>query len=158
MTKKLAALFDLPDDSVAELPTLPENTEVITAEALSNLEKIEASLPQVRGLEATDQQLDELRSLALNSYRDLTDLGMQVDSRYSAEILAVGASMMGHAITATTAKINKKLKTIELQLKKATLDNKQKDSTEVTNTPIGEAQLLDRNELLKMFRPNGAKT
>jgi hypothetical protein len=35
---------------------------------------------------------------------------MQVDSRFSSEIFSVASNMLGHAITAKTAKMNKKLK------------------------------------------------
>jgi hypothetical protein len=52
--------------------------------------------------------------------------------------------MLGHAITAKNAKINKKLKIIELQLKKARLD--QTDSS--PNMPTAEGMVLDRNEML----------
>jgi hypothetical protein len=54
--------------------------------------------------------------------------------------------MLGHAITAKTAKINKKLRMIDLQLKKARLDQTQETKSE---TPTGEGRILDRNELLK---------
>jgi hypothetical protein len=80
------------------------------------------------------------------------DLGMQVDSRFSSEIFGVAGTMLGHAITAKTAKLNKKLKMIELQLKKAALDQKNIAKTEeIEATPLGEGKTLDRNELLKML-------
>jgi hypothetical protein len=120
--------------------------------ALTNLEKIEAALPQVRGLEAADSELDELAELATNSFKDLQELGMQVESRFSSEIFSAAGTMLGHAITAKTAKINKKLKQLDLQLKKAALDQKQQTKTEeVENTPLGEGKALDRNELLKLY-------
>ena len=60
--------------------------------------------------------------------------------------------MLGHAITAKTAKINKKLKMIELQLKKAQLDQKMASKTEeIESTPLGDGKTLDRNELLKIL-------
>lgn len=124
----------------------------MTENTLSVLDKINNSLVEVKGLDASDAELDELTSLAVNSYKDLQDLGMQVDSRYSSEIFAVAGTMLGHAITAKTAKINKKLKMIDLQLKKAQLDSKlQTKEQEVQNIPLGEGQSLDRNELLKIL-------
>lgn len=154
MTKKLEELFDLATDhentDLAE--PLPDNTAEVTKEALDNLEKIENALPQVKGLEAGDNEMDELASLATASYKDLMELGMQVDSRFSSEIFGVASNMLGHAITAKTAKLNKKLKMIDLQLKKAQLDAKNAAKTEeIDNTPVGEGKALDRNELLKML-------
>lgn len=153
MTKKLEELFELPQEEIDSLSTpIPENAEIVTTEALNNLEKIEKALPQVRGLDATDTEMDELASLATNSYKDLMDLGMQVDSRFSAEIFGVAGNMLNHAITAKTAKMNKKLKMIELQLKKAVLDQKiASKNEEVEVTPLGDGTALDRNELLKIL-------
>lgn len=153
MTKKLEELFELPQDNTRGITILlPENAEEITTETLNNLEKIENALPQVKGLEAADGEMDELASLATSSYKDLMDLGMQVDSRFASEIFNSAGTMLGHAITAKTAKINKKLKMLDLQLKKAQLDQKiANKSEEIEATPLGEGKSLDRNELLKML-------
>jgi hypothetical protein len=153
MTKKLQDLFELPQDEIDGLAMpIPDHAGEITTLALSNLEKIENALPQVRGLETGDMEMDSLATLAISSYKDLMDLGMQVDSRFSSEIFNVASAMLGHAITAKTAKLNKKLKMIDLQLKKAALDQKNsaKDE-EVESTSLGEGKTLDRNELLKLL-------
>jgi len=129
-----------------------EHVHDITTEAASTLEKIDNALPQVKGLEAADEEMDELAALATNSYKDLVDLGMQVDSRFSAEIFSAASGFLGHAITAKTAKINKKLKMLDMQLKKAALDAKNAAKTEqIESTPLGEGQSFDRNELLRML-------
>ena len=153
MTKKLEELFEMAQSDDNDLiQPLPEVTREVTQTALTNLDKIENALPQVRGLESADNEIDSLVELATDSYKDLMDLGMQVDSRYSSEIFAVAGTMLGHAITAKTAKINKKLKMIDLQLKKAQLDSKlQTKEQDVQNIPLGEGQSLDRNELLKIL-------
>lgn len=149
MTKKLEELFNLASSEETELE-LPPETKEVTETALNNLEKIENALPQVRGLETADIEIDQLADLAQNSYKDLMDLGMQVDSRFSSEIFNVAGTMLGHAITAKTAKVSKKLKMIELQLKKAALDQKQSSKDkEIEATPIGQGKALDRNEILK---------
>jgi trimethylamine:corrinoid methyltransferase-like protein len=151
MTRKLEELFNLSQsEEKSEEFELPPETQEITETALNNLEKIENALPQVRGLETADIEMDELASLAQNSYKDLMDLGMQVDSRFSSEIFNVAGTMLGHAITAKTNKVSKKLKMIELQLKKAALDQKQNSKDkEIEATPLGEGKALDRNEILK---------
>jgi hypothetical protein len=152
MTKKLEELFELPqpDDSLNEEIIENAEMEIISQETYSTLEKIENALPQIRGLEASDIEMDELANLATGSYKDLMDLGMQVDSRFASEIFNSASSMLGHAITAKTAKINKKLKMLDLQLKKASLDHKINEKVkEIEAVPAGEGTLLDRNELLK---------
>jgi hypothetical protein len=154
MNKKLEDLFELAssDESNYLTEPLPEQTQEVTETALSSLEKIEAALPQVRGLESADNEMDDLAELATNSYKDLMDLGMQVEARFSSEIFNSAGTMLGHAITAKTAKINKKLKMLDLQLKKAALDQKKSSKEEeIDSIPLGEGQSLDRNELLKAF-------
>jgi hypothetical protein len=157
MTKKLSELFELPEESDSLNEDIIENAEmqIISQDTYSTLEKIENALPQVRGLDASDTEMDELANLAKSSYQDLMDLGMQVDSRFASEIFNSASSMLGHAITAKTAKINKKLKMLDLQLKKASLDHKMTSTEkEIENTPMGEGSLLDRNELLKSILAN----
>ena len=152
MTKKLSELFELPqpDDNQNEEVIENKQLQEISQDTYNTLEKIENALPQVRGLEASDGEMDELANMATDSYKDLMDLGMQVDSRFASEIFNSASSMLGHAITAKTAKINKKLKMLDLQLKKASLDQKmQSKSEEIESIPVGEGSLLDRNELLK---------
>lgn len=157
MTKKLSELFDLPqvDDSQNEEVIEQQQVQEITQDTLSTLEKIENALPQVRGLEASDNEMDELATLATESYKDLMDLGMQVDSRFASEIFNSASSFLGHAITSKTAKINKKLKMLDLQMKKLALEQKTQSKTEeIENTPLGEGSLVDRNELLKQILAN----
>ncbi len=155
MTKKLEELFDLPpstEEIDVALPQLPANRE--TLQALDDaIDKIDNALPAVKGLDASDTEMDELSDLAKASYKDLMDLGMQVDSRFASEIFGVASNMLGHAITAKTAKLDKKLKTIDLQLKKMRLDQQQQiiDAKETDNTPaaqVGQGVILSRNDLL----------
>ena len=118
-----------------------------TAGIGTELEKITAALPLVRGLEASDREMDDLADKATKSFDDLMDLGMNIDSRWASDVFSVASNMLGHAITAKNAKLQKKLKMIELQLKKARLDQTSKTEDETAQT--GTGVLLDRNELLQ---------
>jgi hypothetical protein len=152
VTRKLEELFGFPQ---AELPgdevsinnaklAIDASTETLR-EMDSTIDKIELALPAVRGLESSDSEMDELANMAVKEFNNLLDLGMNVDSRYASEIFNVASQMLGHAITAKNAKINKKLKIIELQLKKAKLDI---DAGSDDNLPTAQGHVLDRNELL----------
>jgi len=152
MTRKLEELFDLPpttEEVEAAVPSIAENRTAI--QTLDDaIDKIDAALPAVRGLESTDQEMDELAGLATASYKDLMDLGMQVDSRFASEIFGVASNMLGHAITAKTAKLDKKLKMIDLQMKKMRLDQQQADKDpEGTAAQQAQGHVLSRNELLE---------
>jgi hypothetical protein len=151
MTRKLEELFDLASSASADSGDTLTTTQpdlAIIPESLDQLDKIEAALPAVRGLEATDKEMDELAQNASDSYKDLMDLGMQVDSRFASEIFSVASQMLGHAITAKNAKVMKKLKIIDLQLKKLKLDRDAANASG-TPTPTAEGQVLDRNALLE---------
>ena len=153
MTKKLEELFDLPTDEGLSEEVLPDNVPEPTPEnnpimqnTLSELDKVQAALPQVRGLEASDTEMDDLADKATKGFDDMMDLGMNVDSRWASDIFGVASTMLGHAITAKNAKLNKKLKMVDLQLKKANLD--QKASVNKEETVDGTGVVLDRNALL----------
>jgi len=148
MTRKLEELFDLPvaEPESNSAPVFNE-TQVTLTEIDNAIDKIDAALPAVKGLDASDSEMDELASLATASYKDLMDLGMNVDSRFAAEIFSTAGTMLGHAITAKTAKLNKKLKMIDLQMKKAKMDNDMQGDDGPAETAQG--QVLNRNDILE---------
>ena len=152
MTRKLEELFDLPPTSKevdTSVPSIPDNREKL-AVINDAIDKIDAALPMVKGLEATDMEMDDLAKKATDSYDELMSLGMQVDSRFAAEIFSVASNMLGHAITAKTAKLDKKLKMIDLQMKKMRLDQQQLDKDpEGAAAQQGQGHVLSRNELLE---------
>ncbi len=82
------------------------------------------------------------------------DLGMNVDSRYSGRIFEVASNFLKNAIDAKSSKIDKKLKMVDLQLKKLKLDKEgNKDGS-----PIEESDgfvISDRNELMKKLLKKG---
>jgi len=126
-------------------------TQYAITEIDNAIDKIDAALPGVRDLEASDGDMDELAQKATETFDDLMDLGMQIDSRYASEIFAVAGAMLGHALTAKTAKMNKKLKMIQLQLQKARLDldrEKRAGDNEEESVETAEGQVLSRNDLL----------
>ena len=154
MTKKLEQLFgfdqltDAEDIPVAENMSM-EETRTAIVHIDSTIDKIDESLPAIRDLTASDKELDEIAALAKQSYQDLSDLGMNVDSRYSAELFAVAGTMLGHALTAKTTKLNKKLKMIDLQLRKLKLDqDASKRAGNLDNLQTAQGQVLTRNDLL----------
>lgn len=162
MTKKLESLFNLPPSDTAEDITLEDSKNFIEehkdaiAEIDLAIDKIDIALPTVRDLDTADSELDELAKMAKDRAEDLIDLGMNVEPRFSGVILQTAGVMLGHAITAKTAKMDKKLRMISLQLQKARLDQQIKKDAKANATepeePIdGQGILLDRNELLKQI-------
>jgi hypothetical protein len=160
--KKLEELFDLPQteesEEETEISDVGEQDNIpVLADNLAELDKISAALPAVRGLEASDREMDELADKAVKSFDDLMDLGMNIDSRWASDVFSTASTMLGHAITAKNAKINKKLKMIELQLKKARLDQQEAKNNGDEVEQTGTGQVLDRNELLQRLLNKDAK-
>ena len=167
MTRKLEDILNLPNVKEAfaqvdakektrddkDKPAIPKNVDPQTAKALEKtyqeFDKIAASLPQVKGLgDLSDLELDKLAMEAEESYKNLMDWGMNVDSRYSGRIFEVASSMLRNAIDAKSQKIDKKLKIVELQLKKLKID---KDGSDDGSEPVESEGMIisDRNELMK---------
>ena len=168
MTKKLEEILNLPnvkeefkkvDKKEKENQAKQANgvsTKNLDPQTAKNLEKtyaefdkISASLPQVKGLgDLSDLELDKLATEAEESYKNLMDLGMNVDSRYSGRIFEVASTMLRNAIDAKGSKIDKKLKMVELQLKKLKIDKTGKDDLGAIEESDGFV-ISDRNELMK---------
>jgi hypothetical protein len=155
MTKRLEEILNIESVESAIVPESIDATPVNTIdlqEKLEEFDKIAAALPRVKGLgDISDSELDALADKAEKAYDDLMDLGMQVEARYGARMFEVAASMMTAAITAKTNKIDKKLKMVDLQLKKLAIDKKH--STQGEDTVNGEGYIItDRNSILEKLK------
>lgn len=156
MTKKLEELFNMEDKETA-LEKQEQTTPVeVTPQQIKSIDdsykevsKITGNLPKIHELDQMEEKdLDSLADKAEKAYDDLMDLGMNVEVRYSGRIFEVASSMLKNAIDAKTAKVDKKLKAVDLQLKKLKLDQ---DAPEDPNDVLdGKGYvMLDRNELIK---------
>jgi hypothetical protein len=151
-----------------EILNLPESKKLVTEEEkkkakaevaqpflrdMSEFDKISAALPAVKGLgDASDAEFDALAQRATDAYDDLMDLGMNVEARYSGRIFEVAGGMLKNAIDAKAAKIDKKLKMIELQLKKQKLDQdagQEDNGIDVTGSGV---IVSDRNSLIEKLK------
>lgn len=157
MTRKLENLFDLPpsvcssegEDQPVETV---EQTRAAIVEIDEAIDKIDAALPAVRDLEASDRELDDIAAKATETFENLTDLGFNVDSRYSAELFAVASTMLGHALTAKTTKLQKKLKVLELQMKKLKLDKDTAKNQDAEPMQTAHGRVMSRNDLLDLLK------
>ena len=165
MTRKLEELLNLPSSKEivedtkanANKANMALKTQASTIRDISEFDKIAGALPAVKGLgEMADTELNEVAEKAMSAYDDLMDLGMNVGSRYSGRVFEVAGGMLKTSLDAKVAKMDKKLKMIELQLKKEKLDN---DTVVDGNITAGDGYVVsDRNSLLeklKRIEPNG---
>ena len=158
MSKKLEELLDLPDSKeIIQQEKARNKQEVVkqqndTLRDIAEMDKISAALPQVRGLgELADNELGEVADKAMEAYEDLMDLGMNVESRYSGRVFEVAGQMLKTNLDAKVAKLDKKLKMVELQLKKEKLDKDGKADGE--SIVQGEGYIVtDRYSLLEKLK------
>lgn len=151
MTKRLEELFNLPsedEDTVEEATATPQDLEEI--------KDFEKSLRTDINLEQNDKELDDLAAKATDSFENLMDLGMNVEARFSAPIFDAASKLLGHAITAKTNKLEKKLRLMDLELKRRRVEIQEKDAG-VHADGEGEARVIDRNEMLRMIKEANAK-
>ena len=159
MTKKLEEILNLPESKKIvkqeEKKAIKDEVAKPFLRDMSEFDKIAAALPQVKGLgDIADDEFDALAQRATDAYDDLIDLGMNVEARYSSRIFEVAGSMLKNAIDAKSAKIDKKLKMIELQLKKQKLDQDAAGTGEDNGISLpGDGFIVtDRNSLLEKLK------
>ena len=161
MTQKLEDLLNLPEykETVKDLEKeiKSQAKEIAKQEeieyTLKEFDKIAFALPAVDGLGSTsDREFDDLAEKATKAYEDLMDLGMNVEVRYSSKIFETAANMLKNAIDAKNAKIDKKLRIVDLQLKKQKIDQ---DSTKKNSDEpfdVTDYVVTDRNSLLEKLK------
>jgi hypothetical protein len=163
MTRKLEQEFNLP--SMEELKELSQQevvevgiepaeppvhatppAEVVTT-ALTNAEKIDSALPQVEGVVKHDGDMENIAERALDSYEELMSLGMNVQDAHAGRIFETAGKMLQIAMDSKNAKVDKKLRMIDLQIKKMRLD-----AMEGTNSSSNDSgTVMDRNQLLQFL-------
>ena len=158
MTKKLDEILDLPDSKeIIKQEKEKEKHNAIqqqneTLRDIAEMDKIASALPAVKGLgEMADTELNDIAQKALDAYDDLMDLGMNVESRYSGRVFEVAGGMLKTGLDAKVAKLDKKLKMVELQLRKEKQDKDGKVDGE--SIVQGEGYIVtDRNSLLEKLK------
>jgi hypothetical protein len=161
MTKKLEDLLNM--DESKEIIKQAEKQEkdqtkheIAHEESFRNIaefDKIASALPAVKGLGGkADEELEDIAARALTAYEDLMDLGMNVESRYSGRVFEVAGGLLKTGLDAKVAKLNNKLKIVELQLKKEKMDKEGGNSSD-DGMISGEGYVVtDRNSLLQRLK------
>ena len=153
MTKKLEEEFNLPpiEEVTKTEPTIVETEAEIeeTQNALSVSEKINAAFKEIKGLEDHEGEMNDIAKMAVESYEQLMQLGMNVSDMAAGKVFAEASNMLKIALDASDAKTKAKLQQIDLMLKKARID---KFSDKGTSEETVQATVFDRNDLLKIIK------
>lgn len=113
--------------------------------ALTNAEKIDCALPTVGGFDEHDTEMDDIARRAVDQFDELVNLGNNVPDLHAGKIFEVAGMMLKTAMEAKNAKTERKLKIVDLQIKKMKADLANNSENEKPATG-GE---FDRNELLR---------
>jgi hypothetical protein len=162
MTKKLEEILDMPSSKEVVEQDKQQQAEKKKEEKrehdkemrnIEELDKINSALPAVKGLgEMADKELNEVAEKSMDAYEDLMDLGMNVESRYSGRVFEVAATMLKTNLEAKNAKLDKKLKMVEQQLKKEKMD-RESTSGDSGDVVQGEGYVVsDRNSLIEKLK------
>jgi len=149
MTRKLEEEFNLPPmEDVLPADTKEQSkeiTEVEVKEALTNAEKIDSALPKVKDLTAHDNEMEDIAQKALDSYDELMNLGMNVQDAHAGRVFETASKMLQIAMDSKNAKVDKKLKMIDLQIRKMRLDQTEGSESK------SEGGVMDRNHILQIL-------
>lgn len=124
---------------------------------MQEIANIEDNIKGVMDLTKSDIEMDEIATTAMTTFNDLMSLGMNVDARAAAPIFEAASKLIGHAVAAKTSKIDKKLKLMDLELKRRRLEHQISmdnftNGKSLENDIEGSAKVLDRNELLNLIK------
>lgn len=158
MTKKLEEVFGFPpieetntlDETLPEVPEeIQEQLNVANA-TIDMANRVDIALPTVTDMASAERELDKLANTAQEQSERLMDLGFNVDDRNAGKIFEVAAQLLKTAVDAKTAKIDKKLKMVELQLRKARMDKdgKDADQSNVIDASTG-GMVGNRNDIVQ---------
>jgi len=161
MTKKLEDFFNLPpaeieaEEVVEDLPTKTKEELLVEAReiysSLTTAEKVDLALSPVTGLDSHDGEMDDIAFKAIKTFEDLIVLGGNVPDMHAGKIYEVAGQMLKTALDAKNAKAERKLKMIDLQLKKVKAEQADPEGSGSSRSSGGE---FDRNELLKYIVSN----
>lgn len=144
-------------ESENPLPTKTKNELMVDAmnikSELTTAEKVDFALPIVTGLDSHDSEMDEISKKAVDTFNDLIALGGNVPDMHAGKIYEVAGIMLKTALEAKNAKAEKKLRMIELQLKKVRAEQIDLDQGNGERKAAGGGE-FDRNELLKYIVSN----
>ena len=163
MTKRLEELFNIPsieddesetdiaepdfDNDYPEVVDTQTDVQEIT-DAMIISERINTALAEVRGMEEHDGEMDEIAQKALDNFDQLMSLGMNLTDMAAGPVFGSATQMLKVALEARDSKVTRKLKQVDMMIKKARLDATA-GSYESGNS--AETKVVDRNELLKII-------
>ena len=151
--EQIKEVFNIDDEFINDIEE-PESEEIDSEEklheAMELADTLNKRLTTANDTDKHDAEMDEISELAVQGFKDLKDLGMDVEIRHAGEIFTSAAQFLKIGLDARNSKVDKKLKMLKLQLDKLRLDRSMPQ--EEAKSIDGNVNLIDRNELLKTIK------
>ena len=153
MSKKLDETLNLRSmDEINELEKISESLDDVDMDNI-NLEESKVD-PDIT--EHVDE-MNEVYQSAMKAHKEILDLGYSVDTKYAGNILSTSAKFLDIAISASSSKIDKKLKKLKMDMDAYGAKIAAKNSSEEVTIVDGKevvvseeegGELLNRNDIL----------
>lgn len=152
--KKLEEVLNLPPMEKNFQEQEDDSSETSLAELENSLvtveEKVEAALTAVSELNEHDSEMDRIAREAMESYEEFKQFGMNSSDVHAAKILDSATAMLKTALEARNSKAERRMKTLDLQMKKMRLDL-QKAKEAGGGRDVSQGGSFNREDLLKML-------
>lgn len=154
MTEKMAESLGMNDlDRVKKALKILHEKENESEEEF-NEEEVENALQEYRNLDQAlmidedpefDSEMNEIAKESHEAFKDLFDLGLSVETKYTAEIVSAAERFKNTQLSALKIKVERKLKAIDLRLKERRLDllEKKQNSEIGQRTVDGDGEYID---------------
>lgn len=157
MTKRLEEVFNFAEPTEIDAEAVPTDSSVAAEASVVSIQassdKVDLALSQVSGLNEHESDMNDIAKTAMDAYKDLWDISQNIHDAHVGKVLEVAQGMLKTALEAQEAKSQRKLKMVELQIKKARLDwEMTTKGKSADNGPDGV--FFDRNELIATLLQN----
>lgn len=117
--------------------------------AISTADELNHELSNFNVLHDHDNDMDQIADEALKYYKEISVLGLSVDEKSAGAIIDAGNHALQIALEAKHQKTEKKLKVLELQIKKLRIEKMKGISLEELPNQLDDGLYLDRNKILE---------
>ena len=129
-------------DETLGLPSYEEETE----NAIEIMEKATTALSKVDPSDSHDKEVNDILREALDAYKDIMDVGKNVNPERSARLFEVAGQFLKMGLDASNSKMDKELKMMKLRLEAKRL---KVDDETLDKIGHGAEIVADRNSLLR---------
>ncbi|MNK33323.1 hypothetical protein D3C87_518030 [compost metagenome] len=161
MTKRIEEVLDLPSlESMIDDAMSPEDekrlNDIVSALDANEID-IDKHLMDPDGTREHAAEMDQIADAAMTAHKDAIDMAFNMEPKNAGSIMEPAARFLELSMKAMQAKLDARMKGIELKMKREKLDHElrknQEEGVVEGETPVSESgRMADRNALLKSLK------